>query len=55
MSGLKINYTKCEIILLNIIEAEGHHFSYIFGCNVGDLSISYLGIPLHWKNLTVSN
>jgi hypothetical protein len=53
LSRLKINYAKCEMIPLNIYEEMGHHLAFLFGCKVGTLPISYLGIPLYWKSLSV--
>jgi hypothetical protein len=47
LSGLKINYVKCEMIPLNISEEVGHHLTSQFGYKVGSLPIIYLGIPLH--------
>jgi hypothetical protein len=51
LSGLKINYNKCEMIPLNITKEMGTHLASLFGCKIGHLPITYLGIPLHWKNL----
>jgi hypothetical protein len=50
--GMKINFSRCEIILLNLKDDEGDKLASIFGCKLGYLSISYLGIPLYWKTLT---
>jgi hypothetical protein len=47
LSGLKINYNKCEMIPLNITEEMGTHLTSLFECKVGHLPITYLGIPLH--------
>jgi hypothetical protein len=55
LSSLKINYSKCEIISMNITENEGNHFASLFGCSVGALSFFYLGVPLHWKKLAASD
>jgi hypothetical protein len=51
MSGLRINYTKSELIPLNISQQEGTTLANILGCKVGKLPITYLGTPLHWKKL----
>jgi Reverse transcriptase (RNA-dependent DNA polymerase) len=55
LSGMKINFSKCEMIPLNLNENEGHQLASIFGCRIGSLPLTYLGIPLHWKTLTVSD
>jgi hypothetical protein len=49
MSGLKINFTKSELISLNISNQDRHHLANILGCKVSTLPITYLGTPLHWK------
>jgi hypothetical protein len=51
LSGLKINYSKSEVISLNLIEQEGNTLSTRLGCKVWTLPIKYLGVPLHWKKL----
>jgi hypothetical protein len=45
--GLKINYTKSKLILLNLTEQESNNMAQLFGCKVSTLPIKYLGIPLH--------
>jgi hypothetical protein len=53
MSGLKINFTKSELISLNISTQEGQQYANILGCKVGTLPLTYLGTPLHWKKLKI--
>jgi hypothetical protein len=55
LSGMKINFSKCEMIPLNLHEEEGNQLASIFGCKLGFLPISYLGIPLNWKTLTTND
>jgi hypothetical protein len=55
LSRLKINYSKREIISMNIFEDEGNNLASLFGRNVGTLPISYMGVPLHWKKIFVSD
>jgi hypothetical protein len=43
MSGLKINYTKSELIPLNISHQEGIQLANMLGCKLGSLPITYLG------------
>ena len=46
LSGLKINYDKCELIG---VQTENNHVAFladVFGCKVGKLPSKYLGIPL---------
>lgn len=47
LSGLKINFSKSELIPLNIEESFGVFLANILGCKVITLPITYLGIPLH--------
>jgi hypothetical protein len=47
LSGLKINYAKCEMISFNISEEMDHNLTSQFGCKVNYLPITYLGILLH--------
>jgi hypothetical protein len=47
LTGLKINYTKNELIPLNITEQESNNMAQLFGCKISTLPIKYLGIPLH--------
>jgi Reverse transcriptase (RNA-dependent DNA polymerase) len=49
LSDMKIKFSKCEMIPLNLKEKEGSHLASLFGCKLGHLSLTYLGIPLHWK------
>jgi hypothetical protein len=55
LSGLKINYAKCEMIPFNISEEMDHNLTSQFGCKVNYLPITYLGILLHWKSLSVQD
>jgi hypothetical protein len=55
LSGMKINYSKYEMVPLNLCEAEGQYLASLFICSLGTLPINYLGIPLHWKKLSVSD
>jgi hypothetical protein len=50
---MKINYAKCEMIPLIFSDSEATHLSSLFGCAIGTLPITYLGIHLHWKELTI--
>lgn len=52
VSGMRINYSKSEMIPLNLEPAEISSFSTIFGCLVGDFPIKYLGVPLHYDKLS---
>jgi hypothetical protein len=53
LSGLKINYSKSEMIPLNLTETESYRLANVIGCKIGILPIKYLGVPLHWKKLRI--
>ena len=45
VSGLKINLQKSEIIPVGRVE-DVDRAAVVFGCKVGNLPITYLGLPL---------
>ncbi|KAJ1692584.1 hypothetical protein LUZ63_009282 [Rhynchospora breviuscula] len=49
ISGLKINFSKTEIIPLNLTNSDLSSVLPLFNCKETKLPITYLGIPLHWK------
>ena len=51
VSGMRINYTKSELIPIGLTDEEIVSFSNIMGCTVGAFPIKYLGIPLHYDKL----
>jgi hypothetical protein len=51
MSGMRINYTKSELVPMNLEEQEIVGIVEIFGCPVGAFPIKYLGVPLHYQKL----
>jgi hypothetical protein len=46
MSGLKINYQKSEVIILEASEVESAQMAGWLNCKEGRLPIKYLGIPV---------
>lgn len=52
LSGMKIKFSKCEMIPLNISLEDGTILARHIGCKLGSLRIQYLGVPLRWKPLT---
>ena len=46
LSGLKINFGKCELIGVRTSESEVISFARAFGCKVGKLPSKYIGMPL---------
>lgn len=51
VSGMRINYSKSELIPINMLHDEVNPFKQILGCRVGCFPIKYLGIPLHYDKL----
>lgn len=45
-SGLKMNYTKSCLIPLNLSQEREQHMASTFGCSLGSLPFTYLGLPL---------
>ena len=54
-TGLKVNYSKSNIIPINISQERIQSFSVTLGCNVGTLPFSYLGMPLSLTKPKVSD
>ena len=46
MSGLKINYNKSEVFVMGVEEEEKERIATCFLCKVGQLPITYLGMPV---------
>jgi mannosylglycoprotein endo-beta-mannosidase len=51
VSRMRINYSKSELIPINMETEEIASFKTILGCVVGDFPIKYLGVPLHHDKL----
>jgi hypothetical protein len=46
MAGLKINFTKSEVILINGGEEECLQMADLFNFQIGSFPIKYLGVPV---------
>jgi len=53
MSGLKINFSKSEVIMLNGDTAVGLRYAELFDCQIVSFSIKYLGVPVSPSRLHV--
>ena len=51
VSGMKINYSKSELIPMGMEVEEFTPFAGVLGCRIGSFPIKYLGIPLHYNKL----
>lgn len=44
LSGLKINFSKSEVVVANGDDKTSNSFADIFNCQVGQFPIKYLGV-----------
>jgi hypothetical protein len=49
--GMNINYSKSDLIPVNLDDEETLQYSRIFCCKVGSFPFKYLGVHLHYKKL----
>ena len=52
LSGLKINFHKSELFCFGDAQEAAAQYADIFGCEHGQFSIMYLGIPIHYRKLS---
>lgn len=53
MSGLKINFLKSEIVMINGDDMAAQQFADIFNCQTSHFPIKYLGVPVSPSKLHV--
>jgi hypothetical protein len=53
MSGLKINFTKSEVVLINGHNEKACKYAEIFNCQIGYFPIKYSGVPVSPSRLKV--
>jgi hypothetical protein len=51
LSGLKINFHKSEIFCYDAAKEMQDIYTDLFGCNAGEYPFTYLGIPMHHRQL----
>lgn len=51
MSGMRINFHKCDLVPINVDPEEAQVFAQTLCCKLGDFPLNYLGTPLHYKKL----
>lgn len=54
-TGLKVNYHKSSIIPINVPEEKVPLLAGVFGCQVGSMPFTYLGLPLDTTRPTVQD
>ena len=45
-TGLHVNYNKSSLIPINVSAEKTEHLAQTFGCTVGTLPFTYLGLPM---------
>lgn len=53
MAGLKINFNKSEVLMINDEESWGQTYVEIFNCQIGSFPIKYLGVPVSPSRLHI--
>ena len=51
MSGLRINFHKCDLVPINVPEEGAQVFAHILSCKFREFPLQYLGVPLHHTRL----
>jgi hypothetical protein len=54
LSGLKINFHKSELFCFGEAQDAASIYAELFGCGQGQFPIRYLGIPIHYRRLTMA-
>jgi hypothetical protein len=54
LSGLKINFHKSELFCFGEAQDAASSYAELFGCGQGQFPIRYLGIPIHYRRLTIA-
>ena len=55
MSGLKINFSKSEVFLINGDENKLNTYMELFNCHSGEFPIKYLGVPVSPSRLHIKD
>jgi hypothetical protein len=54
LSGLKINFHKSELFCFGEAQDEANVYASLFGCAQGQFPMWYLGIPIHYRRLSLA-
>jgi hypothetical protein len=52
--SLKINFHKSELFCFNDAHDSAALYAELFGCGQDQFPIRYLGIPIHYRRLTIT-
>jgi hypothetical protein len=53
MSGLKINFLKCEVVTMGMNLTEGQRVAGLLNYKLGSFPVKYLGLPISNKNISI--
>ena len=45
-TGLKVNYSKSQMLAINVSQEKIEHLANTFGCSTGFFPFTYLGLPM---------
>jgi hypothetical protein len=51
LSGMRINFHKCDLVPIKVEAEDAQLFSQTLSCKIGQFPMHYLGVPLHYKKL----
>lgn len=54
MTGLKVNFLKTKVMGIGLSNMELTNAAAMLGCQMDNFPITYLGIPLNFRTLKVS-
>ena len=54
-TGLKVNYAKSMMVPINVFEHKMNILASTFGCSIGSLPFTYLGLPLSITKPTIAD
>jgi hypothetical protein len=55
MAGLKINFNKSEVVMINNDNSKGSIYADIFNCPIGKFPVKYLWVPISPSRLHLSD
>jgi hypothetical protein len=50
-TGLRVNFRKSQMLPINVAPDRMHHLASTFGCHIGSLPFTYLGLPITYLGL----
>ena len=46
LSGLKINFSKSEVVVTGVSDEEAQRVAHLLNCSLGSYPLKYLGLPI---------